>query len=218
MKTKFTIAQSPEKSLLYRAIKVVVGCWYTCFYQGEVFGKNHLPTEGPVIILPKHQYWTDIPLVGLAFRKTYLYYIAKIELFRFPLIRKFLSALGGIPIDRKIPIKSLDSFKHLSLLLRERKKIVIFPEGTYYRGTVGRGKSGIIKLILRFQEKEYLSHPIPFLPVGIAYRKKGLRQKVTITIGEPLYAQRGSEAEEFTQEIIKAIAGLSGLEANGEKG
>jgi len=90
--------------------------------------------------------------------------------------------------------------------------IVFFPEGTYYRGTVGKGKSRLIKMILKFQEEEQLQNPIPFIPVGISYQRIRFRQKVTIKIGEPLYAERESEAKEFTQKVMKAIACLSNLD------
>ena len=90
--------------------------------------------------------------------------------------------------------------------------IVIFPEGTYYRVTVGKGKSRLIKMVLKFQEEEQLENPIPFIPVGISYQKIRFRKKVIIKIGEPLYAERESEAEEFTQKVMKVIACLSGLD------
>jgi 1-acyl-sn-glycerol-3-phosphate acyltransferase len=217
MKVRFISTESPARSFLYGFMKVLVTCWCNCFYHFEVYGKKHIPKGGPAIILPKHQYWTDIPLIGFAFYNIHLNYIAKKELFRFPLVRTFLTTLGGIPLDREKPIKSLDSFKHLSFLLRMRQKIVIFPEGTYYTGIIGKGKSRLIKMILKFQEEEQLSNHIPFIPVGIIYQKMKFRQKVTIRIGEPLYADRESDAEEFTQKVMKAIAFLSDLDVKGEK-
>lgn len=217
MKARFIPAESPAGKIIYGLMKVLITCWCTCLYHFEVYGKKHIPKEGPAIIAPKHQYWTDIPLLAFAFCNIHLNYIAKKELFYFPLIRGFFMALGGIPLDRKAPIKSLDSFRHLSFLLKRKQKIVIFPEGTYYRGTVGKGKSRLIKMILKFQEEEQLPHPIPFVPVGISYQKIRFRQKVTINIGEPLYAKRESEAEELTRKVMEAITSLSNLDVNGEK-
>ena len=80
-------------------------------------GKTTLPDHGPMIILPKHQYWTDIPIISLAF-KPLLYFVAKKELFKYPLIRNYLSLVGGLPVDRKQSIRTLDSFKTLVSLLR----------------------------------------------------------------------------------------------------
>lgn len=178
---------------------------------------DRIPNRGPLIIAPKHQYWTDIPLVAFAFYDIPLNYIAKEELFRFPVIRRFLTRLGGIPLDRKTPIKTLDSFRYLHHLLKMEQKIVIFPEGTYYRGKMGKGKSRLVKMILKFQEEERPSDPIPFIPVGVHYQKKRFRQKVRIRIGDPLYAEQESDAEEFTRRIMAAIAFLSDMDLNGER-
>jgi 1-acyl-sn-glycerol-3-phosphate acyltransferase len=217
MKVSFVPPESYRRRFLYNFVESIVACWCHCFYQFEVYGKNHIPSQGPAVIAPKHQYWTDIPLVARAFYKLPLYYLAKNELFSLPLISSFLSALGGIPLNREAPIKTLDSFKHLNLLLKRSQKIVIFPEGTYYRSRVGKGKSRLIKMILKFQETEQLPEPIPFIPVGIIYQKKGFRERVKITIGEPLYADKESEGETLTKEIMHAIACLSDLDLNAEK-
>ena len=217
MKVSFFPPESHKRRFLYTIVESIVACWCYFFYHFEVQGKDHLPHQGPAIITPKHQYWTDIPLIARAFHKIPLYYIAKKELFHFPPVGSFLAALGGIPLDREAPIKTLDSFKNLNLLLKKKQRIVIFPEGTYYRETMGKGKSRLIRMILKFQEEEQLASPIPFIPVGIIYKKSGFRNAVKISIGGPLRAERESEAEMHTQKIIKAIACLSELDSDGEK-
>ena len=203
---------SPARTALYGLMKVVVPCWCKIFYRLEVSGRDNLPYAGPAIILPKHQHWTDIPLVGLAFSGVQLNYIAKQELFRFPLISHFLLALGGIPIDRQAPIKSIDSFRYLEYLLKMGQRVVIFPEGTYYRGVVGRGKSRLISMVLKFQERDKYPAPIPFIPVGIIYGGEKVRKRVTITIGTPLYSEQAGEAKAFTHTIMEAIARLSEMD------
>ena len=212
MKVGFVPPESRRGNLLYHLMKVVVTCWCKLFYHFEVYGKDRIPSRGPMIIAPKHQYWTDIPFVAFAFYNIPLNYVAKQELFRFPVVRTFLMTLGGIPLDRKAPIKTLDSFRYLHHLLKRQQKVVVFPEGTYCRGKVGKGKSRLIKMILRFQEEEKLSDPIPFIPVGVVYQKRRFRQAVRIRIGEPLYAEKGSDAEAFTRNIMSAIAFLSDMD------
>ena len=211
MRITFIKPGSHVRNTLYGLMKVLVPLWCKCTYHFEVHGKNNIPTSGPAIIAPKHQYWTDIPLIGFAFYNIHLNYIAKRELFHFPLIRHFLIALGGIPLDRETPIKSLDSFRYLTSLLKQKQYVVIFPEGTYYRGFVGKGKSRLIKTILKFQEAENLPQPIPFIPVGVIYNKKGIRKTVTVSIGKPLCAGTESEAQSLTHTIMGEIAHLSNL-------
>ena len=215
MNITFIPPGSRVRNSAYGFMKMLVPFWCKCAYQFEVRGTDNIPRHGPAIIAPKHQYWTDIPLIGYAFYNIQLNYIAKQELFRFPLIRHFLIGLGGIPLDRSSPIKTLNSFKHLYTILKQEQPVVIFPEGTYYREKVGRGKSRLIKMILKFQETENLPDPIPFIPVGVIYGKKGLRKPVIITIGKPLYAARENEAQELTREIMGAIASLSNMDLAG---
>lgn len=217
MKVRFTSTESRKRSLLYDCMKVVVTGWCKLLFHLKVSGKDHIPNRGPFIVTPKHQYWTDIPLVALAFFNIPLYYVAKEELFRFPFIRAFLRNLGGIPLDRKTPIKTLDSFRYLHHLLKQGQRIVLFPEGTYYRGQMGKGKSRLIQMILKFQEEERFSHPIPFIPVGVIYRKRGFRQEVKIRIGKPLCTEKESDAEKLTRDVMGAIAFLSDMDLDGEK-
>ncbi len=168
-----------------------------------------LPDHGPMVILPKHQYWTDIPMISLTFNP-HLYFVAKKELFRYPLIRHYLSLAGAIPVDREKSIRTLDSFKMLITLLKANERIVIFPEGTYFRNRVGSGKSRLLQMILKFQEE--LKQKIPFIPVGIRYgERKGWRRRVEICIGPPLFAERESEAISLTERAMEEISRLCRL-------
>jgi 1-acyl-sn-glycerol-3-phosphate acyltransferase len=182
---------------------------FSFFYRIETESNMTLPDRGPMIILPKHQYWTDIPIISLAF-KPLLYFVAKKELFKFPLVRDYLSLLGGLPVDRKQSIRTLDSFKTLVSLLRAGEKIVIFPEGTYFRNEVGSGKSRLLQMILRFQFE--LGYLIPFIPVGIRYgERSGWRRRVEVCIGSPLFAERDSDAVPLTHRAMEEISRLCRL-------
>ncbi len=198
-----------RNSFVYSGTKTFARIVFSIVYQIETERKTKLPDQGPVIILPKHQYWTDIPIISLAFEPL-LYFVAKQELFKYPLIRNYLSFLGGLPVDRKQSIRSLDSFKALVSLLRAGEMIVIFPEGTYFRNEVGSGKSRLLQMILRFQTE--LGVPIPFVPVGIRYGERaGWRRRVEVSIGSPLFAEGESEAIPLTHQAMEEISRLCRL-------
>jgi 1-acyl-sn-glycerol-3-phosphate acyltransferase len=136
--------------------------------------------------------------------------VAKKELFKYPLIRDYLFFLGGLPVDRGESIRTLDSFKALVSLLRAGERIVIFPEGTYFRNEVGSGKSRLLKMILRFQSD--LGYPIPFIPVGIRYGERtGWRRRVEVCVGCPLFAEKESDAISLTQQAMEEISRLCRL-------
>jgi 1-acyl-sn-glycerol-3-phosphate acyltransferase len=205
--------------LIYGFFKTIAAVIFRLRYCIRVQGVENIPHHGPAIILPKHQYWTDIPIVSLALRPQ-LNYVAKTEVFTFPFVKTFLSFLGGIPVDRQKTTKTMGSFRYILQLLRGKEYLVIFPEGTYYRGRVGKGKSRLTQMILRWQdnlepdETQTTGDYIPFVPVGIHYARKGLRKLVTVKIGGPIFAE-GGEAPRLTNQIIESIALLSGLTRKG---
>ncbi len=198
-----------RNAIIYSATRSIARLVFSILYRIETEKRTALPNQGPMIILPKHQYWTDIPIIGLTFRPL-LYFVAKKELFRYPLIREYLSLLGGLPVDRKQSIRTLDSFKVLVSLLRAGEKIVIFPEGKYVRNGVGSGKSRLLQMILRFQSER--GYSIPFVPVGIRYGKRsGWRRRVEVCVGSPLFAESESDALPLTYRAIEAISQLCQL-------
>jgi len=95
-------------------------------------------------------------------------------------------------------------------LLKAAEKVVIFPEGTYFRGVVGSGKSRLIEMVLKFQSE--LKQRIPFIPIGIRYGERvGWRRRVEIRIGHPLFAERESDAVPLTRQVMEEIGRLCGL-------
>jgi 1-acyl-sn-glycerol-3-phosphate acyltransferase len=209
---EFMTNRMKRSHFVYLTTKGITRSVFPMFYRIETESNGNLPADGPAVILPKHQYWTDIPMVSLTF-ESLLHFVAKKELFKYPLIRQYLSFLGGIPLDRKDTLRTLDSFRTLFALLKAGEKIVIFPEGTYFRNTVGAGKSRLVKMILRFQSE--LKQRIPFIPVGIRYGERtGWRRRVMICIGTPLFAEAGADATSFTDQVMEEISRLCQLPRN----
>jgi 1-acyl-sn-glycerol-3-phosphate acyltransferase len=192
---------------LYRFCRFLAGQTFQRLYRLQVQGLEHLPSQGPVILCPKHQRWEDIPVVGLALPRP-LYYIAKVELFRQPFVREFLRALGGVPIDRQSPRATLSSFRALLPLLKQRAALVVFPEGTYVHGRVGPGKHRLLQLLLKLQGSNGLK-TLPFIPVGISYRPRTPGYEVSVMLGPPLTVPNASQAPSLTQALMEQIVRLS---------
>jgi 1-acyl-sn-glycerol-3-phosphate acyltransferase len=194
---------------VYFITKKIAQFVFFIFYRIEIRREEILPEKGPVIILPKHQYWTDIPILGVVFTPL-LYFVAKKELFKYPLIRSYLYLLGGIPVDRQQTIRTLNSFKSLIALLRADEKIVIFPEGTYIRNGVGSGKSRLLQMILNFQDE--LKYRIAFVPVGIRYgEREGWRRRVEIRTGHTFSVGKESDAVFLLHQVMEEISRLCHL-------
>jgi 1-acyl-sn-glycerol-3-phosphate acyltransferase len=173
------------------------------FFRLKADGKEKLPQKSSFILLPKHQRWEDIPLLALAVPRP-LYYVAKYELFTNCLSNWYLRSVGGIPLNRQRPLESRRSIKALIEFLKKGEGIVVFPEGTYYRGRMGRGQTGMVRLILSRLK-------LPFIPVGINYSRQGARTLVHIRFGNAFYGDSSASANEFLDRIMKEIAQLSGM-------
>jgi 1-acyl-sn-glycerol-3-phosphate acyltransferase len=200
-----------RRSPFFWATWVMAQIIFSFRFRVKVEGLHYLPANGPALLIPKHQQWWDVPLLGTFIPKP-LHFLAKKELFDHPLSRFYISRMGGIAIDRENPLKSLPTFRSLLPLLEKQAFLVLFPEGTYFPGTLGPGKWRLIQMILRLQEKRNLT-PIPFIPVGIRYGSHpwGRSKTVEITLGPGLNAANSQSAEDFTNELLTQVGMLSGL-------
>ena len=192
-----------RKSWILNVTKTASRILLSPFFGLETEGTENLPQKSAFILLPKHQRWVDIPLLSLATPRT-LYYIAKYDLFKNPLSNWFIRSLGGIPLNRQRPLESRQSLKAMIEFLKKGEGVVVFPEGTYYRNKIGSAHSGIVRFVLsRFS--------IPFIPVGMNYLGKGARTLVRINFGKAIYADPSAPVSSFLDNVMKEIAGLSGL-------
>ena len=192
-----------RKNWIFRTTRTVGRVLLLPLFHLEKYGIENLPQESAFILLPKHQRWEDIPLLGLATPRP-LYYIAKYDLFKTPLSNWFLRSLGGIPLNRQRPLESRRSLQAMIEFLKKGEGVVVFPEGTYYRNRMGPGHVGVVRLII-----SHLS--LPFIPVGINYSGKGTRTSVRINFGKALYADSATSAGLFLDNAMREIAVLSGL-------
>ena len=192
-----------RKEGFFRVFRYLTRLLLWPFFRLETRGVQHLPEDSAFILLVKHQRWEDIPLLGLATPRS-LYYIAKTELFKNALSNWFISALGGIPLNRQRPLESRRFLQAAIAFLRKGEGIVIFPEGTYYRDKMGPGQTGMVKFVLARLE-------LPLIPVGIAYIAGGRRTGVRINFGKAYHAGPTLAADAVVDRMMTEIAALSGL-------
>lgn len=182
-------------------------------YDYRVIGAEKLQFSGPALIASNHDSFLDPPFVGHAFDEA-IHYFARKSLFDHPLVGKVLRSWQAIPIDRDKPDAS--SLKATIRLLREGKKVLIFPEGTRsLDGKLQKAEAGVGLFIAK--------GGAPVLPVRIfgtyeAYPRgaKTLRPaRVTLVVGDlwqpdlDSYSQTGKDLyQALADEVMQRIAGL----------
>ncbi len=160
---------------------------------------------GGALICGNHTANIDSGLVILALGDKLQYgVISKKELFDIPLLGWLLSRFGAYPVSRGA--NDLQAIKYSLKILREGKKLIIFPEGTRVKGNkVSEPKTGSAMLAVK--------SGTPIIPVYITPGRKAFRG-CTLTFGDAFYPQIAGEKpeskdyERITNEIMDKIWAL----------
>ena len=145
-------------------------------------GREHVPRSGGVIFCSNHRSFLD-PFVIATVARRPMYYVAKQELFRHPLVAWLLSSLGAFPVERGAGDQ--DMLATARAILERGDSVLIFPEGTRVRpGALGRPRRGIARLAL-----ETGAPVVPVAVIGTEAVRNGWRMrphKVRIRVGLPM--------------------------------
>ncbi len=154
-----------------------------------ITGRQHLPSDGPLILAPTHRSRWDPILLSLAVGR-----LATGRDLRFMVSADevrgiqgwFIRHLGGFPVDTRRP--SVASLRHCVDLLCQEQALVIFPEGNIFRdGAVHPLRPGLARLALQAAQTCRLG-TVRVVPVSLTYSHPQVRwgTQVKITIGAPL--------------------------------
>ncbi len=116
------------KTRFYRFMRVLMGAYYALVFPATVDGLENIPAEGGFVLCCNHCSNRDPFYLGVFIRNRFLYFMAKVELFRFWPVSAFVRALGGFPVDRGH--SDLNAVRTALKLLREGHCMSIFPQGT----------------------------------------------------------------------------------------
>ena len=198
------ISVIPERNkLAVSFVRLASKAFLSPFFKTDVRGTCNIPQKGSFVLLPKHQRWEDIPLLGMSVKRP-LYYVAKKELFDNFFSKRFIAVLGGLPIDRSRPARSRYTLACILRKLEDGEGMVVFPEGTYFKDRMGPGHTGLIRMI-------HSSINTLFIPAGVRYSHEKYRTSVHISFGEPIEGNNHKDVRELFNFIMTGILKLSGF-------
>ena len=180
----------------------------------NVLGRERLADlNGPFVVVSNHSSHLDAPLIIGALPRRLARYVAvgaAADYFFDVWWRKGLTALffNAFPVDRT-GLRGRHGMA--TSLLDAGVPLLLFPEGTRSRtGEMGPFKPGAAALCI--------SRDVPCLPVailgagtamprGTSWPERG-RPPVWLTFGDPMRAEDGESAAEFSQRIVKEVTSL----------
>src|SRR5947199_3618798 len=114
---------------------------FKLYFRWQVHNPERVPQEGPVILAANHASFLDPPLVGAGVRRG-INYLARENLFRFPVVGWVLRRWNSVPVDREGG--GAKGLKAILDRLLAGGAIILFPEGTRTRdGELQPARSGI---------------------------------------------------------------------------
>jgi 1-acyl-sn-glycerol-3-phosphate acyltransferase len=177
----------------YSIVRTLGRFWLWFFFKHvEVVRPGRVPAGGPVLLCINHpNNLIDSLLVGAILPRK-VHYLATAALFRNPLVARFLTTCGAIPVYRKQDDpdkmdKNADAFAACFRALERDRVIGIYPEGTTHsESRVQRIKTGAARIALDYQAGGR-GAALTLLPVGLTFEaRKAFRGRVRVSFGEPI--------------------------------
>lgn len=181
------------KAVIYGALKPI--------YRFEVIGRENFPSDGGVLLCSNHINNLDPPVVGINAPRP-VYFMAKEELFRVPVLGKIVPHLNAFPVKRGMSDR--EALRKGLGILKEGKVLGLFPEGTRSKtGQLGKGLAGAGFFALRSD-----AYVMPCAIIG-PYKTF---TKLKVVYGKPIdmkeLRERKASAEETTEIIMAEIRKL----------
>ena len=142
----------------------------------KVDGREHLPAEGPLLIVSNHVAFVDPLLVGVAALPRPIWTMGKQELFESRILNAWLSRIGGFPVRRGSP--DVWSVRMGRDILARGESLLVFPEGRVTRtGHMAPGFTGAGYFATR--------PDVTVIPAAI-WDSQLLKGPVRVRFGEPI--------------------------------
>lgn len=178
-------------------------------FRMEIGGADRIPVAGPCILVSNHESLVDPYVLGVVTDRP-IHYMAKAELWGYPLLRQVMNGFGAFPVERGSGDRL--AFGHAGRLLERGEVLGIFPQGTCVPRRDRPWFRGAARLAL--------ATGAPIVPVCMVgterilrpYRFKVGLPKLRLLVARPLEVARQRPtlvaARELTRRVEEIIAEL----------
>lgn len=162
--------------------------WIRLIFPCRFVGKENI-TNGPLIVCANHSDYLDAVQLAIAFgSRRQLFFMAKAEFFKVPVVRTIFKLAGVFPIDREEA--DITAIRTTINHLKDGHIIMMFPEGKRVSESDSiAAKSGAVRIASKLK--------VPILPIYIAKNKKAFRV-AKLVVGKP-YTPEAPKNKDYTQ-------------------
>ena len=174
---------------LYKGLVACLGGIIRMFFVIDIKGKENIIKDGPCLVCANHLSNWD-PIFMAVTVKRPVFFMAKKEIFKVPVVSSLARALGAFPVDREN--NDFTAIKTAINHIKYGNALGIFPQGTRCRGKTPETmpiKNGVGLLVFKTEAD--------VMPISIYTEnyKVSLFKKVCINIGEPIKFSEYGEVE-----------------------
>ena len=198
------------QKLTYQLVsKLFVFPIYKFVFKGHLIGRENIPQKDSFIMVSNHGSLLDPPLLGHALGHN-ISFMAKVELFKIPILGFIIKACGAYPVKRGIADKN--TIKTACKKLLNNNSIGIFIDGKRQKnGRVNKPKQGAA--LLAFKNQKLL------LPVAIVNSHKLIRfkfcipffSKIVIKVGQPIQPPQSSSRDDLNYVTMNLKENINNL-------
>lgn len=116
-----------EMSRFYRFIKRTFSGIFKLLLRIKIKGTENEPLDKNFIVCCNHTSLFDVVVISIGLKRQ-VNYLAKKEVFKVPVLRGFVKAMGAVAVDRKKG--DVGAIKKMVELLKDGSNVGIFPQGT----------------------------------------------------------------------------------------
>ena len=130
-------------------------------YRVRIQGAEHIPEEGPVMLVCNHVSFIDAIVIGGCIRRP-TRFVMYYKIYNLPVLKWIFQWAKTIPIAgrNEDPVMYEQAFAQISEELKQGNVVCIFPEGRLTAdGEINEFKSGVEKMLER--------DPVPVIPMGL---------------------------------------------------
>lgn len=194
---------STKPHKLYNVIRPLAKAMISNKYKIKYIGAENVPTDRGVIFASNHITALD-PVIIANGCDAHMHFMAKQDLFKNPIVARFLAGLNSFPVDRsKFDFQAVD---YAVRIVKEGNAVGIFPEGTRSKDfKPHKGKGGVCYIA-----KQCKCDVVPVSIYTEDEAKSGT--KLTVRYGKPIkYEELGfDENSDKMKDLRKGLDVIMG--------